>query len=206
MENTLNRLQKCFLYKVGRVKKLILRVAFVEVGGSCEKVFFVLARISWQVFTLTGADICVREITSRERWFYLDLFNPVYNKQNEASVRHWQQQIGIGFFQEWWNIKRRHPVNFFYFLNGPNPTSFLFIFVLFSHRMDKYSTNLTIIESQKHWWHASESNPGRQDGRRRRIHWAMAAPQFWSKLWPLKMAKGFLPHCCTKWPNIEHLI
>ena len=30
----------------------------------------------------------------------------------------------------------------------------------------------------KHRWHAWESNPGRQDGRRRRIHWAMAAPQF----------------------------
>ena len=26
----------------------------------------------------------------------------------------------------------------------PNPASFLFIFILFSHRMDKYSTNLTI--------------------------------------------------------------
>ena len=33
-----------------------------------------------------------------------------------------------------------------FFKNGPNPASFLFIFVLFSHHMDKYSTNLTIIE------------------------------------------------------------
>ena len=30
------------------------------------------------------------------------------------------------------------------FLNGPNPASFLFIFVLFSHCKDNYSTNLTI--------------------------------------------------------------
>ena len=63
-------------------------------------------------------------------------------------------------------------VNFF--LNGPNPASFLFIFVLFSHRKDKYSTNLTILK--KHWWHAWESKPGWHDGRRKRIHWAMAAP------------------------------
>ena len=33
-----------------------------------------------------------------------------------------------------------------FLLNGPNPASSLFIFVLFSHRTDKYSTNLTIIE------------------------------------------------------------
>ena len=32
------------------------------------------------------------------------------------------------------------------FKNVPNPASFLFIFVLFLHRMDKYSTNLTINE------------------------------------------------------------
>ena len=29
---------------------------------------------------------------------------------------------------------------------------------------------------KKHRWHAWDSNPGRQDGRRRQIHWAMAAP------------------------------
>ena len=51
------------------------------------------------------------------------------------------------------------------FFNGPNPASFC-LFSFFSH--DKYSTNLTII--------AWDSNPGRQDGRPRRIHWAMAAP------------------------------
>ena len=34
---------------------------------------------------------------------------------------------------------------FLVFLNGPNPASF-FIFVLFSHGMDKHSTNLTINE------------------------------------------------------------
>ena len=38
----------------------------------------------------------------------------------------------------------------FFFLkkNGPNPASFLFIFVPFPHCMDKYSTNLSIIEKK----------------------------------------------------------
>ena len=31
---------------------------------------------------------------------------------------------------------------------------------------------------KKHRWHAWDSNPGRQNGRRRRIHWAMAAPLY----------------------------
>ena len=38
--------------------------------------------------------------------------------------------------------------NYFYpiyiFLNGPNPASFWFILILFSHYKDKYDTNLTI--------------------------------------------------------------
>ena len=29
---------------------------------------------------------------------------------------------------------------------------------------------------KKHRWHAWDSNPGRQDGKRRQFHWAMAAP------------------------------
>jgi len=40
------------------------------------------------------------------------------------------------------STNRRIPL----FLNGQTRPLFLFIFVLFSHRVDKYSTNLTIIE------------------------------------------------------------
>ena len=53
-------------------------------------------------------------------------------------------------------------VNFF--LNGPNPASFLFIFVLFSHRKDKYSTNLTIIEKSVDGMLGSRTRGGRMEG------------------------------------------
>ena len=33
---------------------------------------------------------------------------------------------------------------------------------------------------KKHRWHAWDSNLGRQDGRCRRFHWAMAAPHVWT--------------------------
>ena len=57
-----------------------------------------------------------------------------------------------------------------FFLNGPIPASFcLFSFFSHSNSNDKYKL-------KKHRWCAWDSNPGRQDGRRRRIHWAMAAP------------------------------
>ena len=36
---------------------------------------------------------------------------------------------------------------------------------------------MTNTNWKKHRWCAWDSNPGRQDGRRRRIHWAIAAPQ-----------------------------
>ena len=52
--------------------------------------------------------------------------------------------------------------------NWPNPASFC-LFLFFSH--DKFSTN---TKWQKHRWRTWDSNPGQQDGRRRRIHWAMA--------------------------------
>ena len=61
-------------------------------------------------------------------------------------------------------------VNSFLFLkkNGPIPASFpVFIFV-FSTR---YNLNW-----KKRRWCAWESNPGQQDGRHERIHWATAAP------------------------------
>ena len=52
--------------------------------------------------------------------------------------------------------------------NGPIPASFLFIFVLFSLQFQKYKL-------KKHRYCAWDSNPGPQDGRRRRSHGAMAA-------------------------------
>ena len=46
-----------------------------------------------------------------------------------------------------------------FFKNKWAKPGLFFIFVLFSHRMDKYSTNLTMNEKKRRW-HAWESNPG----------------------------------------------
>ena len=51
-----------------------------------------------------------------------------------------------------------------FFLNGPNPASFLFIFILFSHCMDKYSTNLTINEKTVDGMLGSRTWGGRMEG------------------------------------------
>ena len=57
---------------------------------------------------------------------------------------------------------------FFFFLkSGPIPASFSVYFRLF---------NMLQFKLKKRRWCAWESNPGRQDGRRERIHWATAAP------------------------------
>ena len=61
------------------------------------------------------------------------------------------------------------------------PGSFLFIFVLFVHYNDKYIVKLDWIWKKCRLC-AWDSNPGPQDGRCRRIHWAMSAPNsdnFW---------------------------
>ena len=58
--------------------------------------------------------------------------------------------------------------NVFFFKNGPIPASFSVYFRLF---------NMLQFKLKKRRWCAWESNPGRQDGRRERIHWATAAPQ-----------------------------
>ena len=52
--------------------------------------------------------------------------------------------------------------------NWANPGLFLFIFVFFTLHIS--------MNWWKHRWCAWDLNPGWQDGRRRRIHWAMAAP------------------------------
>ena len=51
------------------------------------------------------------------------------------------------------------------------------VFSFFSHSnsSDKYTMNF--INWKKHRWYAWDSNPGRHDGTRRRIHWDMAAPK-----------------------------
>ena len=58
----------------------------------------------------------------------------------------------------------------------PKPGLFLFIFVLFTFQFKWPIYNLNKINSKKHRWCAWDLNPGQQDGRRRQIHWAMAAP------------------------------
>ena len=50
------------------------------------------------------------------------------------------------------------------FKNVPNPASFLFIFVLFLHRMDKYSTNLTINEKSIDDMLGTWTRGGRMEG------------------------------------------
>ena len=55
------------------------------------------------------------------------------------------------------------------FLNGPIPASFC----LFSSFSKRHKSNINWL---KRWWCAWDSNPGWQDGRHTRIHWAIAAP------------------------------
>ena len=58
----------------------------------------------------------------------------------------------------------------FYFFKWANPGLFWFIFV--------FSTLHKSMHRWKQKWCVWDWNPGRQDGRRRRIHWAMAATQW----------------------------
>ena len=62
------------------------------------------------------------------------------------------------------------------FFKWANPGLFLFIFVLFTFQFKWQIYNLNNINWNKHRWCAWDSNPGWQDGRRRKIHWAIAAP------------------------------
>ena len=59
---------------------------------------------------------------------------------------------------------------------GQSRPLFLFIFVLFTFQFKWQIYNLNNINWKKRRWCAWDSNPGRQDGRRRQIHWAIAAP------------------------------
>ena len=63
-----------------------------------------------------------------------------------------------------------------FFKKWAKPGLFLFIFILF-----KWQIYHKYYIWKKCRWCAWDSNLGRQDGRRRQIHWAMAAPQMrWS--------------------------
>ena len=59
-----------------------------------------------------------------------------------------------------------------------NPGLFLFIFVLFPFQFIWQMYNLNNINWKKCRRCVWDSNPGRQDGRQRRIHCAMAAPPY----------------------------
>ena len=59
---------------------------------------------------------------------------------------------------------------------GPFSASFFFTFVLFTFQFKWQIYSLNNINWKKHRWCAWDSNLGKQDGRCKRIHWAMAAP------------------------------
>ena len=58
------------------------------------------------------------------------------------------------------------------FLNGPFPASFCSFYI----PIQMTNIQLERYKLKKHRWCAWNSNPWRQDGRRRKIHWDMAAP------------------------------
>ena len=73
----------------------------------------------------------------------------------------------------------------------PN-SAYTWLFLSFS----QYMTNIEEILTKwrKHWWFAWDLNPGSQDGRCRRIHWAMAAPhlQLCSNSIPSFLPRSFI--------------
>ena len=63
-----------------------------------------------------------------------------------------------------------------FFKKWANPSLFLFIFVHFTFEINWQIYSLNYNNWKKHRWCTWDSNPGRQDGRLRQIHWTMAAP------------------------------
>ena len=79
----------------------------------------------------------------------------------------------------------------FFKKNGPNLASFC-LFSFF------HTTRIAQISVSKRRWCAWDSNPGQQDCRHSRIHWAMAAPLLFSTFaqpfaWITKVPKGMMP-------------
>ena len=54
------------------------------------------------------------------------------------------------------------------------------------------------IDKSVDWWCTWDSNPGRQDGRRRQIHWAMASALKLLFLLPFKPPPSHTPSCCCR--------
>ena len=59
----------------------------------------------------------------------------------------------------------------FHFFKSADAGIFLLIFVLFTFQFKCKGCNFNCINWKIHRWWAWDSNPGWQDGRRRRIHW-----------------------------------
>ena len=53
---------------------------------------------------------------------------------------------------------------------------------------------------KKHIWHAWDTNPGQQDGRRRRFHLAMAAPLIANKLLRVFL---YIRKSCITWATVR---
>ena len=73
---------------------------------------------------------------------------------------------------------RTLPVLNIFLKNGTNSASFC-LFSSFSQHNDKYATKFD-YKWKKNRWYFWYLNSGPQDGRRRQIHWAMAALSFWT--------------------------
>ena len=65
-----------------------------------------------------------------------------------------------------WKFAQKHKCCFF---KWANPGPFLVYFRLF------HMTQINLLNWKKRRWCAWDSNPGREDGRCRQIHWAMVA-------------------------------
>ena len=76
------------------------------------------------------------------------------------------------------SFENQHLINSRIFLNGPIPASFWFFR---SFNIPNQMTNIQFeqYKLKKRIWCAWDMNPGRQDGRCRRNHWAMAAPFYY---------------------------
>ena len=116
-----------------------------------------------------------------------------------ASMLFWAKRTSEALYTE----ATLHLVHCCCFLKRANPGHFLFLFSLFS-RHNSNNTNW-----KKHRWSAWESNPGPQDGRRRRNHGAMAATQHLVHcLWLVKVAmhtKG-QNHCIDSQPTSSKMV
>ena len=106
----------------------------------------------------------------------------------------------------------------FFFKKWAKLDFFLFIFVLFSHRLDKYSINLTINDKSIDGMLGSQTRVGKMEGHRW-IHWAMAAPDskllfccceaVWCEAWSLSHKQTHIPspskdenNCFQNWTKV----